>query len=99
MSMSVKECEKYIRDSIREYGLVFKAHPSIRSLYVVTDRKTKEVIINNTSLGSTLCNLKSGYLSCYDKDTQNFDKSKLRNLDLIDSDYLYIHFKNSVWRG
>lgn len=82
MNMSIKETEKYIRDEIREYGLVFKKS-SRNNLYVVTDRKTKEVIVSNATLGGTLNNVCSGYLSCYNKGTQSFDNEQLRNLGLI----------------
>lgn len=80
--MSVKETEKYIRDEIRNYGLVFKKS-KYNNFYVVTDRKTKEVIVSNATLGGTLENVCSGYFSCYNKDEQNFNREKLMNLGLI----------------
>lgn len=43
---NVKVCEKYIRDSLRDVGLVFKRQGQF---YVITDRKTKEVIISNAN--------------------------------------------------
>lgn len=82
MIMNVKETEKYIRDEIRDFGLVFKKS-KYNNFYVVTDRKTKEVIVSNATLGGTLNNVCSGYFSCYDKDSQSFNSDQLRNLGLI----------------
>lgn len=82
MIMSIKETEKYIRDEIRKYGLVFKKS-SRSNLFVVTDRKTKKLIVSNATLGSTLDNVCSGYFSCYNKENQSFDREKLQNLGLV----------------
>lgn len=82
MHMSVAQTEKYIRDNIRSVGLVFK-RSKYSNLYLITDRKTKEVVINNATLGGTLNNVESGYLSCYNKDDQTFNREQLSNLGLV----------------
>lgn len=77
---NVKVCEKYIRDSLRDTGLVFKKQGQF---YAVIDRKTKEVIVSNATLETTFSNVESGYLLCYDKNTQSFNRQQLINLGLI----------------
>lgn len=77
---NVKVCEKYIRDSLRDTGLVFKKQGQF---YVITDRKTKDVIVSNATLGTTFSNVESGYFSCYDKSKRDFDRQQLINMGLI----------------
>lgn len=81
-SMTNKQAMKYIRDELREVGLVFKKS-NTNNLYVVTDRATKEVVISNATLGGTLNNVCSGYFSCYDKEASTFNKEQLHNLGLV----------------
>lgn len=69
--MNIKQTEKYIRDGVRNYGLVFRKS-KITDFYVFADRKSKEVIMSNCTLGTALCNYESGYLSSYDVETETF---------------------------
>lgn len=75
----IKEC----RYEARKYGLVFRKS-NCSHLWLFHDRKTKEVILSNLTLGSAYNHVCSGYISCYDKTTQDFNKDWLRNLGLID---------------
>ena len=80
--MNNTQCIKYIKDECRKYGLVFKKS-KYSNLYLFSDRKTKVVVLSGLTLGSALDNLESGYISCYDKDKQDFNKEQLKNLGLI----------------
>ena len=80
--MNNTQCIKYIKDECRKYGLVFKKS-NYSNLYLFSDRKSKNVILSDLTLGGALNNLESGYISCYDKDMQDFNKEQLKNLGLI----------------
>ena len=77
MKLSNAEVIKECKAEARKYGLVFR-QSKFSNLYVFHDRKTKEVIISNMTLGSAYNNVCSGYISCYDKETQNFNKDQLK---------------------
>ena len=75
----IKEC----KDEARKHGLVFRKH-KYNSLYCFHDRKTKEIVLGNLTLGNAYNNVCSGYISCYDSALQDFNKDYLLNLGLID---------------
>jgi hypothetical protein len=67
-SMTVLECEKYIRDSVRDLGLTFRRSESKtkcgKSLYIFTKRfDSKAIIITESTLSESLENLESGYIA------------------------------------
>ena len=75
----IKEC----KDEARKHGLVFRKH-KFSNLYCFHDRKTKEIVLSNLTLGSAYNNVCSGYISCYDPTLQDFNQDYLLNLGLID---------------
>ena len=78
-TQAIKEC----KDEARKHGLVFRKH-KYSNLYCFHDRKTKEIVFGNLTLGSAYNNVCSGYISCYDSVLQDFNKNYLVNLGLID---------------
>ena len=80
--MNNTKCIKYIKDECRKYGLVFKKS-NYSNLYLFSDRKNKGVVLSNLTLNAALNNIESGYISCYDKEKQDFNKDQLKNLGLI----------------
>lgn len=82
MILSNTQVIKEIKQEARKYGLVFRKS-NYSNLYVFHDFKTKEVILSNCTLGSAYNNVCSGYISCYDKTIQDFNKENLKRLGLI----------------
>ena len=74
----IKECKA----EARKYDLVFRKH-KFSNLYCFHDRKTKEIVLSNMTLGTAYNNVCSGYISCYDDATCSFKKEHLHNLGLI----------------
>ena len=82
MNLTKQQVIKECKDEARKYGLVFRKS-NFNNLYVFHDRKTKDIVIANLTLGLAYSNVCSGYISCYDKETQSFNKVYLKNLGLI----------------
>lgn len=74
----IKECKA----EARKYSLVFRQH-KFSNLYCFHDRKTKEIILSNMTLGTVYNIICSGYISCYDSATRSFNNEQLHNLGLI----------------
>lgn len=82
MILSTTQIIQECKAEARKHGLVFRKH-KFSNLYCFHDRKTKEIILSNMTLGTAYNNVCSGYISCYDSATQDFNKEHLHNLGLI----------------
>lgn len=75
--MTNAQAIKEIRLTAKNAGLTFKVQPGITlnggSIYMFTDRKTGERVIENSTLGGAYNDVCSGFISSYNKETSNFE--------------------------